>query len=165
MTIRNKHLSVASGRHLATRAAYGLQSLAVLAHAYADPNLRPLIADVRHLLVDMPSRYDTLSLPAFLAELTPASPDLSEIAIDDLRRLVDAMARLYRRHTFGLCLRRSLLRYHFLRRAGLPSRWCWAPAYGRTLPVAMASPAMPGPHWMASPGRNAHKITLASQLC
>ena len=38
---------------------------------------------------------------------------------DDLRFLLDATARLDWFSPFGICLRRSLLRYHFLRRTGL----------------------------------------------
>jgi hypothetical protein len=37
-----------------------------------------------------------------------------------VRRLADLAALLDRRSPLGLCLRRSLARYYFLRRAGLP---------------------------------------------
>jgi len=58
-------------------------------------------------------------LPAALQSLTPApvAPTVREQAI---RRLADLAALLDRRSPLGLCLRRSLTRYHFLRRAGVP---------------------------------------------
>ena len=37
-----------------------------------------------------------------------------------IRRLADLVAVLDRRSPLGLCLRRSALRYHFLRQAGMP---------------------------------------------
>ncbi len=98
----------------------GVQALLTLAGAYADPDLRPLIPAIRQLAAGLPARHDALPLPEFLAELTPAAADLTALDHDRLRGLVDALARSDRRHPFGLCLRRSLLRYHFLRRAGLP---------------------------------------------
>lgn len=63
-------------------------------------------------------------LPAMLAQLTPAetgplnSPP--HVPGDEIRRLADAVAAWHLRSPLGICLRRSLLRYYFLRRAGLP---------------------------------------------
>jgi hypothetical protein len=39
---------------------------------------------------------------------------------NQVRRLADVAALVARRSPLGFCLRRSLLRYHFLNRAGLP---------------------------------------------
>jgi hypothetical protein len=58
-------------------------------------------------------------LPTALAAQTLAGTDLS-MPPDTVRLLADAAALFERRSPLGLCLRRSLLRYHFLRRAGLP---------------------------------------------
>jgi transglutaminase superfamily protein len=58
-------------------------------------------------------------LPEALAILTPPTSDLG-LPASALRRLADLAALLDRRSPLGLCLRRSLVRYHFLRRAGLP---------------------------------------------
>ncbi|MCC6188000.1 MAG: lasso peptide biosynthesis B2 protein [Anaerolineales bacterium] len=58
-------------------------------------------------------------LPAALAAQTPAQADL-DLREADLRRLADAAALFERRSPLGLCLRRSLARYHYLRRAGVP---------------------------------------------
>lgn len=98
----------------------GLEALLTLGCSALDPDLRPLIPVIRQLARELPARHEAQSLPAFLAELTPAETDLVGVDPERLRRLVDALARIERRHPFGLCLRRALLRYHFLRRAGLP---------------------------------------------
>jgi hypothetical protein len=58
-------------------------------------------------------------LPQALADLTPPTSDFG-LPTSTLRRLADLAALLDRRSPLGLCLRRSLVRYHFLRRAGLP---------------------------------------------
>ena len=80
-------------------------------------------------------------LPQALAGLTPAHRDAASgasmgfvsgnfggrdfvgvdfVGVDFIRDLADLTALLDRRSPLGLCLRRSLVRYHFLRRAGLP---------------------------------------------
>ena len=67
-----------------------------------------------HLLA--PGRaITTAELRARLADDTA----FSDVTQEAVYRHLDALARSDRRHPFGLCLRRSLLRYHFLRRAGL----------------------------------------------
>jgi len=79
-----------------------------------------MLAEMRQVQQRLPARYDALSLPDFLTELTPEEADWAERDEDTVRALVDALATLDRGSPFGLCLRRSLLRYHFLRRVGLP---------------------------------------------
>jgi hypothetical protein len=64
-------------------------------------------------------------LPDVLTSLTPndddSRADLSpQLTANTIRNLADLAALLDRRSPLGLCLRRSLTRYHFLRRAGLP---------------------------------------------
>jgi len=58
-------------------------------------------------------------LPAALQAITP-SPESTRHSEQAVRRLADVAALLDRRSPLGLCLRRSLIRYHFLRRAGVP---------------------------------------------
>ncbi len=58
-------------------------------------------------------------LPEALAALTPPTSDLG-LPTSAIRRLADLAALFDRRSPLGLCLRRSLVRYHFLRRTGLP---------------------------------------------
>ena len=76
--------------------------------------------EIRAMQAAMPARYDALTLPDFLTWLTPARADWAGWDEDVVRTLVDALALLDRGSPFGLCLRRAFLRYHFLRRAGLP---------------------------------------------
>jgi hypothetical protein len=63
-------------------------------------------------------------LPEMMAHLTP--PPLPQerclLAEAEIRRLADAVATWHYRSPLGICLRRSLLRYHFLREAHLPVR-------------------------------------------
>ena len=58
-------------------------------------------------------------LPAALEPLTPAAAGTHQ-AEHIVRNLADLTALLDRRSPLGLCLRRSLMRYHFLRRSGVP---------------------------------------------
>ena len=59
-------------------------------------------------------------LPDALAAITPPPDGASAGSSIPLRLLCDTAALLDRRSPLGLCLRRSLTRYRFLRRAGLP---------------------------------------------
>jgi len=79
-----------------------------------------MLAEMRRVQRSLPARYDALSLPDFLTELTPTSSDWADKDREQVRELADALALWDRSSPFGLCLRRSLLRYHFLRRTGLP---------------------------------------------
>ena len=95
-------------------------TLPPLARAVVSSEGRAMLAEVRRVQRSLPERYQALSLPDFLAELTPATPDWQQRNQEQVRALVDALAFWDRRSPFGICLRRSLLRYHFLRRTGLP---------------------------------------------
>ncbi len=81
---------------------------------------RAMTAEIQALQAAMPARYEALALPDFLAWLTPQRADWAGRSEEAVRELVDALALLDHSSPFGLCLRRSLLRYHFLRRVGLP---------------------------------------------
>lgn len=62
-------------------------------------------------------------LPQMMAQFTCVTgSDLPGLGLDEIRRLADAVAAWHFRSPLGICLRRSLLRYHFLRQAGLPVR-------------------------------------------
>jgi Transglutaminase-like superfamily len=79
---------------------------------------RQLWAEMRGYARGMPAALAG-PLPKALAAQTPAGTDLA-MPPDTVRLLADAAALFERRSPLGVCLRRSLLRYHFLRRAGLP---------------------------------------------
>ena len=102
------------------RAALGLDAVLAAAGCWLAPRQRPLVTEMWRLSRSFPDRYTGSPLPDFLASLTPNRADLAPMDSEQLRRLVDAVARLDRRSPFGLCLRRSLLRYYYLRRAGVP---------------------------------------------
>ncbi|MBE7553521.1 MAG: lasso peptide biosynthesis B2 protein [Anaerolineales bacterium] len=62
-------------------------------------------------------------LPQMMAQLTCVTDsDLPGLSSDEIRWLADAVAAWHLHSPLGICLRRSLLRYHFLRQAGLPVR-------------------------------------------
>lgn len=58
-------------------------------------------------------------LPAALDALTPAAA-AQPLDPATMRQIVDALTALGAGRPLGICLRRSLLRYYFLRRAGVP---------------------------------------------
>lgn len=68
-------------------------------------------------------------VPQMMAQLTcitdsdlPDLQNLPGLSPDEIRHLADAVAAWHLQSPLGICLRRSLLRYHFLRQAGLPVR-------------------------------------------
>ena len=67
----------------------------------------------------LPEKFDQ-PLPEMMARLTPESLPQPPAPPDQIRRLCDAVAAWHLASPLGICLRRSLLRYHFLRRVGLP---------------------------------------------
>ena len=96
-----------------------------------------LAAPKRALLRQMVAFSQTLPrqfrqpLPAMMAQLTPPpahaqpanhqqSMTIHALAEAEIRQLADAVAMWHLRSPLGLCLRRSLLRYHFLRAAQIP---------------------------------------------
>ena len=86
-----------------------------------DARQRRLFDEMRAFIRRLPQTL-TAPLPEALAVLTPpaALPASNLQPPTSIRRLADLAALLDRRSPLGLCLRRSLVRYHFLRRAGVP---------------------------------------------
>lgn len=93
---------------------YGL----LLVAAMVDGPRRRFVRDVLLLARALPSRLDQ-PLPAAMHALTPAS-EPQPLDNETMRQIVDALTAFGAGRPLGICLRRSLLRYHFLRRAGLP---------------------------------------------
>jgi hypothetical protein len=84
----------------------------------ADGQRRHFVQETLILARELPGRLDQ-PLPAALQALTPpAAPQFLDP--DTMRQIVDALTAFGAGRPLGICLRRSLLRYHFLRRAGLP---------------------------------------------
>jgi hypothetical protein len=86
--------------------------------ALARPGNRLLWAEMRGYVRDLPAALSE-PLPEALRRQTPSAADL-RLRPESVRRLADAAALVERDSPLGLCLRRSLVRYHYLRRAGLP---------------------------------------------
>ena len=91
-------------------------------------------------------------LPQMLAAQTPATPDLS-LPAAQVRLLADAAALFERRSPLGLCLRRSMARYHFLRRAGLPL----AINFGARFKAGAADRDVTGHAWVTLNGEPYHE--------
>jgi len=121
--------------------------LAALAAAAASAEQRRLLREMRRYVGGLPAALAG-PLPAALAAQTPARADLS-LAPDDVRRLADAAALFERRSPLGLCLRRSLVRYHFLRRAGLPL----VLNFGARFKAGAADRAVTGHAWVTLHGQ------------
>ncbi len=69
------------------------------------------------------SQVLSVDSPAHREEASGVSADfvgVDFVGADFIRDLSDLTALLDRRSSLGLCLRRSLVRFHYLRRAGLP---------------------------------------------
>jgi hypothetical protein len=103
---------------LAARLRHGWLGLTALAGLALSPARRKLWAELRAYQRGLPTLL-AAPLPQVLAAQTPAQADLPLVPAE-VRQLADAAALFERRSPLGLCLRRSLARYHFLRRAGVP---------------------------------------------
>jgi hypothetical protein len=95
-------------------------------------------------------------LPQALKTVTPEGVDLP-VAFDTIRDLADLAALLDRRSPLGVCLRRSLTRYHFLRRAGLPVCLQFGARFragkpGRLPPSGRQGDAITGHAWLTLNG-------------
>lgn len=105
-------------RRFLLRLRRGLIYGAVLVAAVAHSQRRRLMGEALALARELPGRLEQ-PLPAALQALTPpAGPQALDH--DTIRQIVDALTAFGAGRPLGICLRRSLLRYHFLRRAGLP---------------------------------------------
>ena len=85
-----------------------------------------LHAERRHLLSAMCRFSQQLSqtmqqpIPQAMQQITPNDTTTLTADPHTIRQLADLAALLDRRSPLGICLRRSLVRYHFLRQAGVP---------------------------------------------
>jgi hypothetical protein len=89
-------------------------------------------------------------LPTMMAHLTPAAQIRANgLAEDDIRQLADAVAAWQLRSPLGICLRRSLLRYYFLREMGLPVTII----FGARLKTGQEGGGIGGHAWLTLDGR------------
>lgn len=101
-------------KRLGRAGQYTFTLLAALPSAPRRNLLRQMMAFSQAL----PACFDK-PLPQMMAHLTP-TPRPEPTPANNIRRLADAVAAWHLQSPLGICLRRSLLRYHFLRRAGVP---------------------------------------------
>jgi hypothetical protein len=102
-----------------TRLRHGWRALRALPGVLSEARQRALLAEMRAFCQHLPAALNPPLIEA-LQSLTPTSPAASPFDETTLRNLADLAALLDRRSPLGLCLRRSLTRYHYLRRAGVP---------------------------------------------
>ncbi len=105
-------------QHAKDRVQRGVAYGVVLTAALADGQQRAFAAEALALARELPGRLEQ-PLPIALHGLTPPA-EPQALQRETIRRIVDALTALGAGRPLGICLRRSLLRYYFLRRAGLP---------------------------------------------
>jgi hypothetical protein len=126
----------------------GLWALAVLAPS---ASRRRLWGELRAYERRLPEVL-MAPLPEVLVAQTPAKSDL-DLPVDDVRRLADAAALFERHSPLGLCLRRSMARYQFLRRAGLPV----VINFGARFKAGQADRQVTGHAWVTLDGQPYHE--------
>ena len=104
-----------------TRLGHGGLAVTALPLLIFNPRLRSLLAEMRTFCRSLP----VLLKEPLLQMLSKLSADASSKPLDSLaestvRAFADLAALFERRSPLGLCLRRSLTRYYFLRRIGVP---------------------------------------------
>ena len=103
------------------RVGRGLAHTAVIAMAMLAGPRRKLLRRMIDFGRKLPGQFNQ-PLPDTMAQLTPQPGTNSPLPPHKIRRLADAVAAWQLGSPLGICLRRSLLRYHFLQQAGVPVR-------------------------------------------
>ncbi len=111
--------SAASAGAWRTRLRHAALAVRVLPGLAWDGQQRALLAEMRRFCRQLPQRLQG-PLDEALSALTPGRRAIATGNPDLIRQLADLTALLERGSPLGLCLRRSLVRFHFLRRAGVP---------------------------------------------
>ncbi len=101
-----------------TRFERGARFSMTLTRAMFQTDQRRLMHEALAFCRSLPRRLDQ-PLPAALQEMTPSTA-LQTLDTDTIRAIIDALTAFGAGRPLGICLRRSLARYYFLRRAGLP---------------------------------------------
>jgi len=100
----------------------------------------------------LPQQFDR-PLPQMMACLTLLTATGSALQPQTVRRLADAVAAWHLTSPLGICLRRSLLRYHFLGEAGLPL----TVVFGARLKAENEGGGIGGHAWLTLDGRPYHE--------
>lgn len=99
----------------------------------------------------LPARFEQ-PLPEMMARLTPPAR-AQPVAEEAIWPLADAVAAWHFRSPLGICLRRSLLRYYFLREAALPVHI----VFGARLKGRPAERTIGGHAWLILNGQPYHE--------
>lgn len=135
-----------------TRLQHGWLALTLLPGLMFDPRHRALFRKMRAFERGLPAALKR-PLPEALRSITPPSSESLNLGEAAVRRLADLAALLDRRSPLGLCLRRSLTRYHFLRQAGLPV----AVQFGAKFVQGQPDRSLTGHAWLSLDGRPYHE--------
>lgn len=126
----------------------------ILLRAWPRPARRRLLRRMLAFSRALPQQFNR-PLPAMMAHLTPApqaeaaAAHNGALAEPEIRQLADAVAAWQLRSPLGICLRRSLLRYYFLREAGLPVKI----SFGARLKSEQEGSGLGGHAWLTLNGR------------
>ena len=101
-----------------TRVERGARYSVTLIRAMFQSEQRRFLHEALGFARSLPERLNQ-PLPAALLAMTP-QPAPQSLDNDTIRAIADALTAFGAGRPLGICLRRSLTRYHFLRRAGLP---------------------------------------------
>lgn len=99
----------------------GVKFTSILGRAWFEPPRRVLLQRMITFSRELPTQFDQ-PLPDMMAHLTPSPRQQHTVTAPEpvIRHLADAVATWHLRSPLGICLRRSLLRYYFLREADVP---------------------------------------------
>ena len=141
---------------LTTRLHHGRLTFTTLPGLLTRAQQRALLAEMRRFSRQLPQTLQR-PLPEAMHHLTPAAAPAFACGPNTIRRLADLTALLDRRSPLGLCLRRSLVRYYFLRQAGVPLAVVFGARF--TNGGRHANSAITGHAWTTLNGTPYHEIT------
>jgi hypothetical protein len=104
---------------LSTRFAHWWLGLRLLPHLLFRAEMRRVFREMFVFCREMPA-FLRQPIPQYMHQFTPTTQKSPTLTLDQLRDLADLAALTNRRTGIGICLRRSLVRFRFLREAGLP---------------------------------------------
>ena len=116
---------------------------AALVQTLPSASRRALLGRMIRFSRSLPGQFDQ-PLPQMMAGLTPP-PIATDLPTATVRQLADAVAVWHLRSPLGICLRRSLLRYYFLREVELPVRI----VFGARLKTEAEGGGLGGHAWLA----------------
>ncbi|MEM7348604.1 MAG: lasso peptide biosynthesis B2 protein [Chloroflexota bacterium] len=113
------------------------------------PSHRRLLQHMVAFSRRLPRQFEQ-PLPAMMANLTPRHPKKSStISPNQMRQMADAVAAWHLLSPLGICLRRSLIRYHFLHSIGYPVQI----VFGARLKDAKEGGGIGGHAWLLYDGQ------------